>query len=63
MSQLEHVGSLYIENQRLLVEYQKLLGVVTQLSAGDIRPDQVLVNESDMSWSLTLDGKDLKVTP
>ena len=53
---LEHVGHLYIENQRLLGEYQKLLGLVEQIRVGDVKPEQVTVDLKEVSWSVAMTG-------
>jgi hypothetical protein len=54
MMQLEHIGSLYIETQRLLSEYRSLLGLVARVASGDVLPSQIKVDEANVSWSLVL---------
>ncbi len=54
MNPLEHVGNLYIENQRLLGEYRKLLELVDRIAAGDVPTSQVRVNMKDLSWEIVL---------
>ena len=58
ISDREHIGNLHIENHRLLVEYRNLLGLVEQIGAGTIQPDQVVVDAENLSWSLKMTGED-----
>lgn len=57
-SDREHIGNLYVENQRLLDEYRKLLGLVERIGLGDIKPDQVAVDVENLNWSLQMTNED-----
>ncbi len=59
MNPLEHVGNLYIENQRLLAEYRKLLVLIQQIKDGTTKPESVTVDIEKMTWALTLDASEL----
>jgi hypothetical protein len=59
MNPVEHVGTLYIENQRLLAEYQKLLGLVQQIKEGKVHPENVSVDLAAISWSVEMTGEQL----
>ena len=50
----ECIGNLYIENQRLLGEYQKLLGLVEQVCSDNVQPAQITVDSAALSWSLSM---------
>ncbi len=52
LSDREHIGNLYVEHQRLLDEYRNLLGLVEQVSVGNVKPEQVAVDADNLSWSL-----------
>jgi hypothetical protein len=52
MTDLEHVGSLYCENQRLLGEYRKLLALVQQIKGGDVKPEAVRVDLEKLTWAI-----------
>ncbi len=58
ISERETIGTLYVEKQQLLGEYQRLLGIVEQMSLGHIRPDQVVVDMTAQSWSLVPASED-----
>lgn len=59
MSQLEHVGALYIENQRLLEEYRKLLELMQRIKDGAVCINKVSVDMVGLNWSLAMTGEDL----
>lgn len=63
MTPLEHVGTLYIENQRLLAEYQKLLELFNRVKSGEVRLEQVAIDLPGSKWSLMLTGNDLFKVP
>lgn len=63
MTTLEHVGSLYIENQRLLDEYRKLLALVGQIKTGDVKPESISIDAPKMSWAIALTANDLTQSP
>jgi hypothetical protein len=52
----EEIGKLYIENQRLLGEYQKLLGLVQRVKDGEVYLDQIQVDLAKISWSIAMNG-------
>lgn len=62
MTTLEHVGNLYIENQRLLeeaqrwaVEYKSLLSLVQRMVSGGVLPRDVSVDMDKQTWGIVLD--------
>lgn len=57
MNPLEHVGALYIETQRLLGEYGKLLGLLQQAKDGEVQLDQIEIDHANSSWAIKMDGK------
>jgi hypothetical protein len=59
MNQLEHIGTLYVETQRLLGEYQKLLGLVQQIKNGEVQPDRIRVDLERASWAIEITGPEL----
>lgn len=58
MTNLEHVGALYIENQRLLGEYQKLLGLLQRVKDNEVRPEQISIDMEKSSWSIAMTGRE-----
>lgn len=54
MNALEHAGSLYIENQRLLAEYRKLLELIQRIKDESIPIDSVTVDCEKLTWNLTI---------
>jgi len=58
MTHLETIGSLYLETQRLLLEYGKLLDLVQRAKIGEVSLEQIEINPKEQSWSLTLTGKE-----
>jgi len=56
MSPLEHVGTLYMENQRLLVEYGKLLALVQSVKDGKTQIEQVNIDLDKASWAIEMTG-------
>jgi hypothetical protein len=55
-SELEHIGGLYCENRRLLDEYGKLLALLQQVKDGDVKPEQLIIDMDNLSWSLAMTG-------
>lgn len=60
MSPTEHVGLLYIENQRLLDEYRKLLALVQRAKDGEVRLEQIRVDVPMMTWAIEMTGPELQ---
>ena len=63
ISDREAIGTLFVEKQQLLGEYRKLLGLVEQISSGDIRPDQVAVDMESQSWAIVPASEDPPEAP
>jgi hypothetical protein len=53
-SPTEHVGALYIENRRLLGEYEKLLDLLQSVVDGITPREHVKIDKAAMSWSIVL---------
>lgn len=52
MNPHEEIGKLYCEVQRLLAEYQKLLGIVQCIKAGEIQAEQIEVDLANSKWAI-----------
>ena len=56
MNAHEHVGQLYMENQRLLGEYGKLLDLLGNVCEGVVPPEQVRVDRDKLTWAIVIDA-------
>jgi len=55
MNELEHIGRLYMETQRLLGEYGRLLDLLSRSLTDQGLRDTILVDAKTQSWSIVLD--------
>jgi hypothetical protein len=58
MAPTEHVGVLYMENQRLLGEYGKLLDLLQSVCDGETPKEQVRIDRDNLTWSIEMTGKE-----
>jgi len=58
MTPTENVGVLYMENQRLLEEYGKLLDLLQSVCDGNTPVEQVRIDREKLSWSIAMTGKE-----
>ena len=52
----EEIGKLYCENQRLLGEYQKLLGLLQRVKDGEVQVERVRVDLAGREWAIEEPG-------
>jgi hypothetical protein len=54
MNQLETVGSLYMETQRLLAEYRKLLELFQNVKDGGTPIEAIRLDLDKLTWAIVL---------
>jgi len=63
MNAHEQIGQLYMENQRLLGEYGKLLDLLGKVCDGAVPTEQVRVDREKLSWAIVPEQEPTPTTP